>query len=139
MSFLKEHGTAAILLAAIFMSLGFMMGRCCSHKRGCHKPNKCHKGEYKCRHHEKGDHSGCAVFVSDDGHSEEMILVKALMEEGFEGDTTMRIPGGEIVLSIGEDGEVSVDVDIEDIEAAHGEHVHEVHQEVKIIKTTEAH
>ena len=136
MSFLKEHGTAAILLAVIFMSLGFMMGRCCSHKGGCHKPAKCHKGEHKCGHHEHGDH---AVFISDDGHSEEMIIVKALMEEGFEGDTTMSIPGGEIVLSIGEDGEVDVEVDIDNINEAHGEHIHEVHKEVKIIKTTEEH
>ena len=134
MSFLKEHGTAAILLAAIFMSLGFMMGRCCSrncHKANkCHKSAKCHKGEHICGGHEHGDH---AVWISDD--NEDMVIVKALMEEGFEGDTTMSIPGGEIVLSIGEDGEVDVEVDIE----GHGESIHEVHKEVRIVTTSEDH
>lgn len=141
MSFIKEHGTAAILLAAIFMSLGFMMGKCSSKRCGFHKNAKCHKshGE-KCGHHGHGDHAECAVFISEDhgGHGEEMVIVKALMEDGFVGDTTMVIPGGEIVLSIGEDGEVDVNVDIEDL-PGHGEEIHEVHKEVRIIKTSDEH
>ena len=127
MSFLKEHGIAAILLAAIFMSLGFMMGRCCT--KHCHKA-KCHKGEHKCSGHEHGDH---AVWISED--NDDMVIVKALMDDGFVGDTTMSIPGGEIVLSIGEDGDVEVDVDIE----GHDERVHEVHKEVRIVTTSEEH
>ena len=139
MSFLKENGTAAILLAVIFMSLGFMLGRCCSSSCGLHKKHKCHKGhgEHKCDHKGHSDHSDCAVFISDDGsHSEDMVIVKALMEDGFVGDTTLTIPGGEIVLSIGEDGEVDVKVDIEDF-SGEGEEIHEVHKEVRIIKTSE--
>jgi hypothetical protein len=34
------------------------------------------------------------------------------MEDGFVGDTTLVIPGGEIELSIGEDGEVDMNVAI---------------------------
>ena len=122
MLFLKEHGTAAI-----FMSLGFMMGRCCT--KHCHKA-KCHKGEHKCSGHEHGDH---AVWISED--NDDMVIVKALMEDGFVGDTTMSIPGGEIVLSIGEDGDVEVDVDIE----GYDERIHEFHKEVRIVKTSEEH
>ena len=138
MSFLKEHGTAAILLAAIFMSLGFMMGKCNSGKCGLHKKAKCHKGHgEKCGHKGHGDHSECAVFISDEhgSHSQDMVIVKALMEDGFVGDTTLVIPGGEIVLSIGEDGEVDVEVDIEE----HDGEVHEVHKEVRIKRTSEEH
>ena len=130
MSFLKEHGTAAILLAAIFMSLGFMMGKCNSGKCGLNKKAKCHKGHgEKCGHKGHKSHSDCAVWISDDNgsHSEDMVIVKALMEDGFVGDTTLTIPGGEIVLSIGEDGEVYVNVDIED-HHGHGDVIHEVHK-----------
>ena len=115
MSFLKEHGTAAILLAAIFMSLGFMMGKCNSGKCGLQKNAKCHKGYGdKCGHKGHKYHSDCSVWISDDhgGHSENMVIVKALMEDGFVGDTTLVIPGGEIELSIGEDGEVDMNVAI---------------------------
>jgi hypothetical protein len=129
MSFLKENGTAAILLAAIFMSLGFMLGKCCSH-RGCHKgaQKSCHKshGDHKCDHK---SHSECSVWVSEDsehGHGDEMIIVKSLMADGFEGDTILNIPGGEIVIAI-HDGEVNVEVEIEEHEE-HGEHEsHEGH------------
>ena len=61
------------------------------------------------------------------------------MEEGFLGDTTLSIPGGEIVITVGEDGEVNVEADIEELLESHGESVHEVHKEVRIIKTTEEH
>lgn len=115
MSFLKEHGTAAILLAAIFMSLGFMMGKCSSH-RGCHKGSQkgCHKShsDYKCGHDK---HKECAVWISEDSehaHGDEMIIVKTLMADGFQGDTTLQIPGGAIVISILDDV-VDVNVEIE--------------------------
>jgi len=55
-----------------------------------------------------------------------MIIVKSLMADGFEGDTILNIPGGEIVIAI-HDGEVNVEVEIEEHEE-HGEHEsHEGH------------
>jgi hypothetical protein len=103
------------------MSLGFMMGKCCS-KHGCHKAHS----ESECSH---AKHRECSVWVSEDSdhaHGDEMIIVKALMEDGFEGDTTLTIPGGEIVISIN-DGEVNVDVEIEEYTEyeSHEGHDHE--------------
>ena len=140
MSFLKENGAAAVLIAAIFMTLGFMLGKCCSHPRGCHKgASGCHKGHDGCGHHGDKKHKDCGIWVSDHGHCDELIIVDALMEEGFVGDTTLSIPGGEIVITVGEDGEVNVEADIEELLESHGESVHELHKEVRIIKTTEEH
>ena len=48
------------------------------------------------------------------------------MEDGFEGDTVLTITGGEIVIAIHE-GEVNVEVDIEEHEEheSHEGHDHE--------------
>jgi hypothetical protein len=56
----------------------------------------------------------------------ESVLFGFLMEDGFEGDTTLTIPGGEIVISIN-DGEVNVDVEIEEYTEyeSHEGHDHE--------------
>lgn len=130
MSFLKENGTAAILLAVIFMSLGFMLGKCCF-QRGCHKVahKGCHKSQsdYKCGHEK---HKDCAVLISEDSahaHGDEMLIVKALIDDGFEGDTILNIPGGEIIIMIN-DGEVDVQIEHE---------IHEVHKDVRIVKDHE--
>ena len=140
MSFLKENGAAVVLIAAIFMSLGFMLGRCCSH-HGCCPPKKgCHKTEC----HKKSDCSkSCSSKCSHGeghGHHEEMVFVEALIEDGFEGDTTISIEGGEVIVKV-IDGEVDVDFDLESLEeileGAHGDNIHEVHKEVRIFTTEE--
>jgi len=127
--FIKEHGTAAILLAAIFLSLGFMLGKVTG--KGHHG---CNKGNHKssCSHVSSCNHvehpSECDFAFHSDDH---MIIVESMMSEGFEGDTTLTIPGGEIQISIdGENVEVSVEIDEE--EHQHGEH--EEHKEVKVVK-----
>jgi hypothetical protein len=148
MSFIKENGTAALLLAAVFMSLGFILGKvtdCKKGHRGCHKGNKSHCDKsFKCSHGSDGAHSDCSVWVSDEDnhfeHGGEMIIVKTLMEDGFEGDTVMKIPGGEIIIKI-MDGEVEVDFDV-DVESVEGLHSHEgisheVHKEVQIVTIVE--
>lgn len=150
MSFLKENGTAAILVAAVFLILGFGLGKVTNCHKGCHKAHtecshdakcgkkakcgkeaKCGKKEHEgCSHGKEGQehHAGCKH-----GHGEEMVIVESLIEGGFEGDTVMVIPGGEIKLTVnGEDVNVEVNLDEEHFE---GEH-HEVHKEVVIVKTT---
>ena len=104
--FIKEHGAAAILLAIVFMSLGFVLGKVTSHHghdthRGCQNATPCSHG-------------------ADEG-GQHMIIVEAMMEEGFEGDTVLTIPGGSIHLSIdGEDVDVNVELDVD--EHNHGDH-----------------
>lgn len=108
--FLKEHGTAAILLAAIFLALGFMLGKVTGKgHHGCNTAN--HKSSCShvssCKH---GEHSSDSDFVF---HSENhMIVVESMMNEGFEGDTVLTTPGGEIHISIdGDNVDVSVNLD----------------------------
>jgi len=128
--FIKEHGTAAILLAAIFLALGFMLGKVTG--KGHHG---CNKGYHKssCNHvsscnHGKHSSNSDFVFHSDD----HMIIVESMMSEGFEGDTILMIPGGEIHISIdGDNVDVRVDVDEEGMHE-HGEHGE--HKEVKVVK-----
>jgi hypothetical protein len=131
--FIKEHGTAAILLAAIFLALGFMLGKVTG--KGHHG---CNKGHHKssCNHisscnHGKHSSNSDFVFHSDD----HMIIVESMMSEGFQGDTILTIPGGEIHMSIdGDNVDVRVDVDEESLHE-HGEHgEHDEHKEVKVVK-----
>ena len=102
--FIKEHGAAAILLSIVFMSLGFLLGKVTSHHgnhTGCKSEASCNHGDY-----EVGQH---------------MIIVESMMDEGFEGDTVLTIPGGSIHLSI--DGEnVDVNVELESDDHHHGDH-----------------
>ena len=148
MSFIKENGTAALLLAAIFMSLGFVLGKvtdCKKGHRGCQKGKKSHCDKSRqCSHGSQNTHSDCAVWVSDcahcfdfdSEHGGEMIIVKSLMEDGFEGDTVINIPGCEIIIKI-IDGEVEVDVEIEEEHHSHDEISHEIHKEVRVVKVVE--
>ena len=120
--FLKEHGTAAILLAVIFLALGFMLGKVTG--KGHHG---CNKGHHKssCNH---GEHSSNSDFVF---HSDDhMIVVESMMSEGFQGDTILTIPGGEVHISIdGDNVDVRVDEEVLNEHGEHGEH-----KEVKVVK-----
>ena len=123
--FLKEHGTAAILLAAIFLALGFMLGKVTGKghpKSSCSHVPSCNHGE----HSSDSDFA----FHSDD----QMIIVESMMSDGFEGDTVVTIPGGEIHISIdGDNVDVSFDIDAELHE--NGEHGKDgEHKEVKVFK-----
>ena len=130
--FLKEHGTAALLLAAIFLALGFMLGKVTGKgHHGCDKGNQKSSCSHvpSCNH---GEHSSdCDFTFQSDDH---MIVVESMMSEGFEGDTVLTIPGGEIHISIdGDNVDVSVEIDEEVHE--HGEHEeHGEHKEVKVVK-----
>lgn len=114
----------------------------CGKKAKCNKDSKCSKScSKKCEgkshegckghghDHDHGDHSKC----SHGHHNEELIIVETLKDDGFEGDTTITIPGGEIKLSInGEDVEVEVEIDEEHYDGD----VHEIHKEVVVVTTT---
>ena len=115
--FLKDHGAAAILLAIVFMSLGFILGKVTSHHnghRGCKSATSCSHSDSSCDpvnpHHPT--HSAQCKHWDKDGDTQ-MIIVESMMASGFEGDTILSIPGGSIHISI--DGEnVDVQVDVED-------------------------
>jgi hypothetical protein len=134
--FIKEHGTAAILLAAVFMSLGFILGKVTSRHgghRGCKSATSCNHSKCtppppgkSCDKFIHSEHGNVAHWVEEGGNH--MVFVESMMEAGFEGDTVLTIPGGEIHLTIdGEEVEVQVEVEIEDNE-------HADHEEVKIVK-----
>lgn len=127
--FIKEHGTAAILLAAIFMSLGFILGKVTSRHgghKGCKSAISCNHFDKSCNKSIHSEHANCNYWVEEGG--KHMIFVESMMEAGFEGDTILAIPGGEIHISI--DGEeVEVQVEVEDHNQKHLEH-----EEVRIVK-----
>ena len=131
--FIKEHGTAALLLAAIFMSLGFILGKVTSRHGGhigCKSAASCNHStpppphDKSCNKFIHSEHVNGAHWVEEGGSH--MVFVESMMEAGFEGDTVLAIPGGSIHLSI--DGEeVEVQVEVEDNE-------HADHEELKIVK-----
>ena len=130
MSFIKNNSVAAILIALAFAVVGYGMGKVSSGQEGCHNAHsECsHEGHEGCKGHDHGDHSKCSH-----GHGEELIIVETLKADGFEGDTTITMSGGEIKLSIkGEDVEVEVEIDEEHYDGD----VNEVHKEIVIVKTT---
>ena len=53
-------------------------------------------------------------WVSEGGHGEDevMVIVKSLKDEGFEGDTVLANPGGEVKL-VRNGAEVEVEVEME--------------------------
>jgi len=132
--FIKEHGTAAILLAAVFMSLGFILGKVTSRHgghRGCKSATSCNYSKCtppppgkSCDKFIHSEHGNVAHWVEEGGNH--MVFVESMMEAGFEGDTVLTIPGGVIHLSIdGEEVEVQVEVE-------HNENVD--HEKVEIVK-----
>lgn len=137
--FLKEHGTAALLLAAVFLGLGFMLGKvtsCHGSHRGCDRQSECsHSSKSKCNHSgaysdsDSGAHAGCShSAVESFSGGEHMIIVESMIESGFEGDTVLTIPGGEIHMSIhGDDVDVRVEIEEHDV---HDEQT----KEVKVVK-----
>ena len=135
MMFIKEHGTAAILLAAIFMSLGFILGKVTSRHgghSGCKSATSCNHFDKSCNKSLHSEHANCNHWVGEGGSH--MLFVESMMEDGFEGDTILAIPGGSIHLSI--DGEdVQVQVEVEDHNQEH--HGHEEVRVVKVMSTEE--
>ena len=129
--FIKEHGTAAILLAAIFLALGFMLGKVtgkghhgCNnghHKSSCNHVSSCNHGKHS---------SNCDYVFHADDH---MIIVESMMSEGFQGDTILTIPGGEVHISIdGDNVDVRVDEEVLHEHKEHGEH--DENKEVKVVQ-----
>ena len=120
--FIKEHGAAAILLAIVFMSLGFVLGKVTSHHggpRGCKVATFCPHSSQSCNQSIPPSPFPCN-HVDKEG-SQHMIVVESMMEAGFEGDTVLTIPGGSIHLSIdGENVDVKVELDVD--EHKHGDH-----------------
>lgn len=118
--FLKEHGASAILLAIVFMSLGFMLGKVTSHQgghRGCKSVTSCHHSSQSCNKFVPPTPVHCNHVNKEGG--DHLIIVESMMEAGFEGDTVLNIPGGSIHISIdGDDVDVMVDVE----EVIHRDH-----------------
>jgi hypothetical protein len=118
--FLKENGPAAILLAIVFMSLGFILGKVTGHQgghRGCKSAASCHHSSPSCNKFTPPPPVHCKHAKKEGG--DHLIIVESMIEDGFEGDTVLNIPGGSIQISIDGD-DVDVKVDVEDI--IHGDH-----------------
>ena len=97
LGFMESKNTHLILFSAVFLVLGFLLGRVTGHQGP-----RMHKGHPGCM--EVGDN----VWVSD-GEVEVMMFT----DEEFEGDTVITLPGGGVVnvTSNGDDMEVEVNME----------------------------
>ena len=94
---MESKNTHLILFSAVFLVLGFLLGRVTGHQGP-----RMHKGHPGCM--EVGDN----VWVSDGG-----VEVMMFTGEAFEGDTVITLPGGGVVnvTSNGDDMEVEVNME----------------------------
>lgn len=95
---------ASILIAAAFTMIGFALGRVTA-PEGYHGP---------------GGHGHRAVhhmeWVAEGGDAEDIqVIVKSLDAEGFDGDTVLMIPGGEVRMVKSGD-EIEVEVEMEELD-----------------------
>jgi len=83
--FIKEHGAAALLLAIVFMSLGFLLGKATSphgHHTGCQSSTTCNHCADEVDHHitppiQSGEPGSVEHFIEDTGG------VGATMKDGI--------------------------------------------------------
>jgi hypothetical protein len=125
---MKENWFAILMFSIIFGILGYLLGicGCCTSQNSC-APSSCCSSHKACC--SSGDAASCAdvnVWVDeedgvhvhmDDRHEQVELIVESLSED-FVGDTTIAIEGGEIRISKSEDGELRVEVQVEE---EHGE------------------
>ena len=101
---------SAILIAAAFTMIGFALGRVTAPA-----PPMAPHPDHGMLHME---------WVSDGGYEDIQVIVKKLEGEGFQGDTVMTIPGGEVRM-IRNGDEIDVEVEMEEAQdgATAGENV----------------
>lgn len=109
---MKENWFVILLFSVIFGILGYLLGSQSSSDscRG-YSSKGCAVFE-ECSHHGNSGHHEIHVDV-DHGHHEIHAIVESL-GENFVGDTTIVIDGGEIRISKSEDGEMTVEVEMEE-------------------------
>lgn len=116
-----NQNVVVVLVALAFGAIGFSLGRvtcCCPPPGACCAPTEgCEKS---CEHSE-------VRIIHSDGEDDVQVLIDGLLNDGFEGDTTLVIPGGTAMVS-SHDGEVRVEVEMEQSD----ENGSEVHKEVTV-------
>ena len=89
--FIKEHGAAAILLAIVFMSLGFLLGNATSshgHHRGCQSAPNCTHGADEGVQHitppiQSGAPGSVEHFIKDTGGVGATLVNGVIMHDGY--------------------------------------------------------
>ena len=99
LGFVATKNTHLILFSAVFLVLGFLLGRVTGHQG-----LRMHKGHPGCM--EVGDN----VWVSD-----EEVEVMMFTDEEFEGDTVIALPGGGVVNVSSNGDEIDVEVNMEEV------------------------
>ena len=99
LGFMESKNTHLILFSAVFLVLGFLLGRVTGHQGP-----RMHKGHPGCM--EVGDN----LWVSD-GEVEVMMFT----DEEFEGDTVITLPGGGVVNVTSNGDEIDVEVNMEEV------------------------
>jgi len=92
---------ASILIAAAFAMIGFALGRVTA-------PHCGHPMNHDMHHHMQ--------WLGEGSDGEDIqVLVRTLEADGFMGDTTLAIPGGQVrVIKSGDEVEVEVEMDTEE-------------------------
>ena len=99
LGFMESKNTHLILFSAVFLVLGFLLGRVTGHQGP-----RMHKSHPGCM--EAGDN----VWVSD-GEVEVMMFT----DEEFEGDTVITLPGVGVVNVTSNGDDIDVEVNIEEV------------------------
>ena len=108
---MDSKNTTTILFCAIFLILGFILGRVTAHHGGHHGK----KGRIECRGHHQTCHGESIGWDEDDEvkHVEVMVL----SDEEFSGDTLISMPGKRIRIKKelqGGEEEIEVEVEVEE-------------------------
>lgn len=96
---MEAKNTHLILFSAVFLVLGFLLGRVTGHQGP-----RMHKGHPGCM--DVGDN----VWLSD-GEVEVMMFT----DEEFEGDTVIMLPGGGVVNVTSDGDDIDVEVNMEEV------------------------
>ncbi len=143
---MKENWFAILMFSIVFGVLGFLLGsNCCqssdcdsksctSESASCDK-SKCDKSscEYskqECAHKSKSCSSDKHHKVSVGGEDNIEVIISDLGED-FVGDTIISIDGGEVSISKSDDGELRVEVEMEEVEGGDEEII--IKKEIKVI------
>ena len=99
LGFMESKNTHLILFSAVFLVLGFLLGRVTGHQGP-----RMHKG-----------HPGCMEVGDNMGVSDGEVEVMMFTDEEFEGDTVITLPGGGGVNVTSNGDEIDVEVNMEEV------------------------
>jgi hypothetical protein len=135
---MKENWFAILMFSLIFGILGFLLGRtCCTCHGGCHgqRSQQCCAEGPSC--HAGGENVFIKEIHGHGDHDKMEVIIHELEDSDWTGDTTIVLEGMTIKMNKSEDGEIDVQVEMEE----GGEWVEEtreagekVEKRVKIIK-----